>query len=206
MVMKVKLFIGILVINAVNVFGGTLLWDTFSYGLHSDETGLYPEHNSNLSGVVLPLGDSSVSLAIALNTTLSLGNAYATLTAVTSTYYLGYPNAWRVFTYGDVVDYNAIYNGHNDYFYRLADIAYQDRNLTIANGDTAYLGFSMGGGIYGWVQLGFDGTSVYVVNSAVDIDGDPIQVGLIPEPATSGLLLAGCVALFLRRRRQRLRV
>jgi hypothetical protein len=202
--MKAKGFIGFLIISSANVFGGSVLWNTFSYGPHTDETGMYPEYNSYLHGLVLPLEDSSVSLGIALNTTLSPGHTHAMLTAVTSTFFLGYPSSWRVFNHGDFVAYDAIYGDYDDYFYRLTDVAHQDRNLTIASGGTAYLGFSMGGSIYGWVQLGFDGNVVYVVNSLVDYSrsGTPIQIGLVPEPATGGLLFAGGAAFLLRRKRR----
>ena len=49
--------------------------------------------------------------------------------------------------------------------------------------------------------MGFAGR--LLINSAVDIDGAPIQVGLIPEPSGGILLAAGCAALLLRRKKSR---
>jgi len=51
---------------------------------------------------------------------------------------------------------------------------------------------------YGWVELGYDGTDVFVVASAMS--KTEIFAGVIPEPSTALLALAG-VALLVRRRR-----
>ena len=58
---------------------------------------------------------------------------------------------------------------------------------------------------YGWVQLEVNGSSLSMVHSAIDVDGDPIRVGYmptsIPEPSGGVLFLLGVAALGLRRRR-----
>jgi hypothetical protein len=112
---------------------------------------------------------------------------------------------WRVFNEGDTINYNAIFGAYSDYFFKIPDIAYSDRDISIPRNGSIYLGVATDNlrvddpYRYGWVQLGFDGTSVYVMNSAVDISGDSIIVG-VPEPATLMLTLVGLAAIGLRRR------
>ena len=71
--------------------------------------------------------------------------------------------------------------------------------------------------LYGWVELGYDGTNVFIVNgimgSAMETTGLGIYAGTgnvfgdsaIPEPASALLAFSG-VALLLRRRRKKEKV
>ena len=56
---------------------------------------------------------------------------------------------------------------------------------------------------YGWVQLRVTPDDVSLIHSAINLDGDPIVVGVwdVPEPSSLLLLVAGGVLLSLRRRR-----
>ncbi len=56
---------------------------------------------------------------------------------------------------------------------------------------------------YGWVQLRVTPDDVSLVHSAINLDGDPIVVGVwdVPEPSSFLLLAAGGMLLSLRRRR-----
>ena len=59
--------------------------------------------------------------------------------------------------------------------------------------------------VYGWVSfhIAEDG-ALSILESAYDADGGPMIVGggsAIPEPSNALLLLAGCAALILKRRR-----
>jgi hypothetical protein len=152
--------------------------------------------------------DQNLNYGILLCATVGAlkGSVGVTLAASTSDYLVSYGSHWREFEQGEYVNYDTIFGDYNDYFF-VSDNkgGWRNSNLSIAAGKSAYLGFSVNGNspyAYGWVQLGFDGISVYVVNSAFSI-GDPIQVGLVPEPAAVGLLFAGGVALLLRRKRRK---
>ena len=56
---------------------------------------------------------------------------------------------------------------------------------------------------YGWVQLRVTPDDVSLVHSAINLDGDPIVVGVwdVPEPSSLFLLAAGGMLLSLKRRR-----
>ena len=54
---------------------------------------------------------------------------------------------------------------------------------------------------YGWMELYLSSDNVLSIrNSAIDISGDSIVVGAIPEPSSAMLLLLGIAGLALRRR------
>ena len=56
---------------------------------------------------------------------------------------------------------------------------------------------------YGWIEFGYDGEDVYILNSAM-IDGmwSGIYAGVIPEPSTALLAMSGCAFMLLRRRKR----
>ena len=54
---------------------------------------------------------------------------------------------------------------------------------------------------YGWIQLHYDEDAhISIAHQALDMDGDAILVGAIPEPTSGLLLLLGTALLALRRR------
>jgi len=58
--------------------------------------------------------------------------------------------------------------------------------------------------VYGWIELGYDGTNVFIMNSAEEITGNGIlaqRSTCIPEPSTALLALSGSALFLLRRRR-----
>jgi len=77
------------------------------------------------------------------------------------------------------------------------------QDIVLGYGESVYLGFviSSGSDFYGWVELGWDERGVTVWNSAMDIDGAPIQIGGIPEPSAVLLAFSGFSLLLLRRRK-----
>ena len=56
---------------------------------------------------------------------------------------------------------------------------------------------------YGWVQLRVTPDDVSLIHSAINLDGDPIVVGVwdVPEPSSLLLLAAGGLSLSLKRRK-----
>ena len=113
---------------------------------------------------------------------------------------------------GDTVDETTVTGSEAVYFdgqWLMPKESYTYQDLTISEGETAYLGFAIQTEfeaqervIYGWVSLIFDGTDLRVDQSAMDISGAPIVIlpRQIPEPGTLSLVLVGIVALSLRRR------
>ena len=116
---------------------------------------------------------------------------------------------------GDVADYTSIFVDENIFFQSWASgHPFSDEPLAIpktnsAEDNTVFLAFAFGfeGNEwldawlrYGWIELGYDGTAVYIVNCAVETTGLGIIVGVIPEPSPALLALSG-LALLPRRRR-----
>ena len=56
---------------------------------------------------------------------------------------------------------------------------------------------------YGWIEFGFDGSEVYIRNSAVETTGQGLYAGVVPEPSTLLLALSGVALLLCNRRRTR---
>jgi hypothetical protein len=185
-------------------FSGTIQWGITSYetvdgGGPSVNKGIFNEFIFIFNGI-----PETIEMAIFINETQSINPSYASLAASTTEYIASYSQRWRVFTEGEALNYNVFFGDYNDYFFRLSGGASSDRAVDIPRNGSVYLGFVEENDlIYGWVQLGFDGTSVYVMNSAVDISGDSIIVG-VPEPATLMLMMVGLAAVGRRRRHVRL--
>jgi hypothetical protein len=189
-----------------HLFSGGVEWGGAAYETGSGWFDL--EINHYLTSVYTDTHGGSIILLMGIIETQNAMHTQATLTATTAgeEYLAAWEHRWRVFSEGDIVNYDAVFGNHNDYFLVYSDSIYRNRNVSIPNGQSVYLGFvSVSGGAYdnyyqyGWVQLGYDGDKVYVMNSAVDISGNSIIVG-IPEPAILTLVAFGIVAAGLRRR------
>ena len=106
--------------------------------------------------------------------------------------------------------------GH-DYFgtliYDWAQTSPESYIVSIGKMESIYLGYAAQDRFvnpneqyYGWMELYLSSDNVLTIrNSAVDINGNSIIVGAIPEPSSALLLLVGCAGLALRRRRMPLR-
>lgn len=55
--------------------------------------------------------------------------------------------------------------------------------------------------VYGWIEIAADGTTLQVLDGAIDISGSSMRVGAIPEPSATALLLFGFAILATRRKR-----
>lgn len=110
---------------------------------------------------------------------------------------MGMGTAWLddLTVFGDTVDGTLSF----------VDTVYLTRNDTThpnltADGSTGYIGFTFleGGAnrVYGWMRLTYDSpTSVTAFEWAYDADGDPITVGMVPEPGTALLVGLGLAML-----------
>ena len=123
--------------------------------------------------------------------------------------------AWVEAKVGDVVDREYIENART-YFFRAVLYGYDgfDTGYIYANvGEIYYLAWAGAtvsdpyADTFGWMSFTIDEAGkLQVLNSAWDVDGDPIVVGIdaIPEPSSALLLLVGGVSLALRRKRRKL--
>ena len=138
---------------------------------------------------------------------------YHRITAIPdhSIWTLAYPMNFVEMYEGDTVDETTVRGSrvyfHGQWLEPLESYTFED--LTISEGETAYLGFAIQTEfeeqeriIYGWASLIYDGTDLRVGQSAMDISGAPIVIlpKQVPEPGTLSLVLFGIVALSLRRR------
>lgn len=91
--------------------------------------------------------------------------------------------------------------------------AYPGYSITGNVGDDFYLGFVYEAGfsnsvdepfwyrdVYGWLHMQFTTDGVEMLYSAINLDGDPITVGVVPEPSSALLALAGAALLIKRRK------
>ena len=124
--------------------------------------------------------------------------------------YMEYANAFVGAVVGDEVDGTYVdsnprrfsyaqYSDHN------GENLHADYSIILKDGETEFLAFRHETAditTFGWLELGMgeDGL-LRVLQSAWDIDGSPIIVGAIPEPAAGLLLLVGGALLALRRRK-----
>ena len=131
---------------------------------------------------------------------IDMGGLWTTLDAYGGT--LGIAHRWFVVDYGELIDWETA----------LASDAFADNmtaeygSLYLEQGESIYLGFQLGGasGQYGWAELYYDNYAVSVLSSATERTGLGIYAGtgtVIPEPATTGLLLMGAAGLVWKRRR-----
>ena len=153
----------------------------------------------------------SGSLSLGLESTPLNGKEFSVFCAVVNAWFAG---AWAEAYYGDVV-YRESFCGEGPYFMRSDEDDFSGYPITMTGNSDFYLMFActeMGDNghlrddaVYGWVSfhIAEDG-ALSILESAYDADGGPMIVGggsAIPEPSNALLLLAGCAALILKRRR-----
>ena len=135
---------------------------------------------------------------------IDMDGLWTTLDAYGGT--LGIAHRWFVVDYGELIDWDTALA--SDAFADTMTAEYE--SLQLDYGQSLYLGFRLGGSDflpsiqYGWVELYFDGYEVSVLSSATERTGLGIYAGTgtaVPEPATTGLLLMGALALVWRKRR-----
>lgn len=113
---------------------------------------------------------------------------------------------------GDTVDETTVTGSEVVYFHGkwlMPKESYTYQDLTISEGETAYLGFVVKqdyeqGSMfyYGWLSIIFDGSGPVQGQSAVELSGAPIVIlpRQIPEPGTLSLFLVGIAGFLLKRR------
>ena len=126
--------------------------------------------------------------------------------------YLEICNAWLVVEAGTWVDYDLIMKTDQTFFhmnniYNCGE-SQVDYDIFIKEGETAYLAFAHADYEnptdvkFGWAEIGVDENgTLYALHSMTDMSGNPVQVGVIPEPNTSLLLLIGFAGFALRRQK-----
>jgi len=120
---------------------------------------------------------------------------------------------------GTFIDYN-LFENSNDFFYQTfpnwpfpgttpyaVNLEIPKTNDDLMN--TIMIAFALSKGspsgavidYYGWIEFGYNGNEVYILNSAM-IDGmwSGIYAG-VPEPSTAFLVLSGCAVLLFRRKK-----
>ena len=161
---RMFLLVFALIACGLNAVCGTVQWNTVSY-IPNVVIATDPNVNSMIVASAYYAGDA-ISTVVYLNTAINKTLGYAILNASTKTYLASWGSPWREYAKGNIIRYDTIFGDYNDYFF-ISDSkgARSYRNLRIDIGQTVYLGFDSIG--YGWVQLGFDGTFVNVINVSV---------------------------------------
>ena len=204
----------ILALAGVNAFAARVSWDivTLEWGFTViREEGEYgsPERFPNIWALC--------------NVSVSVEGSHATITADPGgVEYMSPSGAWAVATYGEVVDESMLLNRDallKDMVYGIENPNTRKTPVTVEVGSLNYMQFIVQDVdqcieyieghraehpdyFYGWMEyvVNQDGT-VNVLVSALDIDGDRIVVGAIPEPSAGLLALLGFSLLALRRTR-----
>ena len=195
------------------VFSSPLVWD-FAYidyrnfrpnqdpfmRAHCEKDGSYAGCDMLITINITP-GTPGVSDAVALIVAYDEPNA-------------GDAMNWRVMDIGDEVGYETMVGKDKDYFYSNwinddTGAPSNDYNIQIKTGEHVYLGgvsnetYREIDNNYFWLELIFDGTTVQVGQSAIEMERNTsifIQPRGVPEPGAAVLALLGVCACALRRK------
>ena len=205
-----KMIMSLIILSVVqNCTASSVQWEVISYDPSQDGY----EYESDTFRGRSPYGDFAVYFQmelLPLSVTLSCDE--------NASFFLGSNSSWwRVVYQGDVVDYNSMITPHDDYF------SYYDNgrpiglyDIIFSRGNTVILAFAAGTDgypflpwndapyFYGWVEIGYNGQDIFIVNSAMETTGLGIYAGtgwVVPEPSTALLAIVGLAALGLRRRK-----
>ena len=109
--------------------------------------------------------------------------------------YYDYVDGWPYFVRPFIDPNNLVIPKTDEGFSNTVILAFAFYSLVFSGYTTDY---------YGWIEFGYNGTDVFIVNSALETTGLGIFAGtgnVVPEPSSVLLALSGFSLLLLRRRR-----
>jgi len=200
--MKKLFFVSMLIMSATFCRGGTIQWNVAGWGYQPDFNIHYLSLTTPIGGIGISIDATFLPFGILVN---DLDNHTAGAAAI-----------MLPISCGTWIDENLFNNSSDPFFNRYIPPGYPvsdtDLYIPLTNdlySNTYLLAFVTFVGLYdilyGWIELGYDGTDVIIVNSALNTEGNGIlakRSSCIPEPSTALLTLSG-ITLFLLRRRKR---
>jgi len=201
--MKSKLCLVLaLMLSGTVCLGGAVEWGIFTiYNYESGVSELYGE-----------IYDGGLGGGVGLGFETQRYSGGATMVHRPEYTTLGYSLFLLPMDVGSLVDYESVFVNGSDFFQNMKN-GVPSVPFSILQGKTAYLAIAFGvlGDSeqdswlrYGWIEFGYNGANVFIVNSAVETTGLGIFAGtgnVVPEPSSVLLALSGFSLLLLRRRK-----